>query len=164
MKNTIVCILALTILISGCSHNLSRYSNESQADFYSRVANLCKDKDELEINLLDGRIFIGKELTMNSDSTSFTNVELDSRVVIPTQKVFTISFDESGRGAFEGFISGILIGGGGALLYDQVIIGESAEKQGLPYLLIYSILAGGGIGAIYGLINPSTTTIQFKLK
>ena len=161
MKKIIASILISSLLISGCAHNLSKYGNEPQVDFYYRVTKLCENNNDLTIEVLDGKKYKGKELRMTSDSTSFKELETNALIVLKTQEVNTISFTQIGRGIFEGFLYGSLIGGVTGLA-PQLIFGGQGTPKGDIYLVLYTAITGAVIGSIYGLINKSKTIIKIN--
>ena len=159
MKKIIASILALSLLISGCTHHLEKYSNESQDEFYKRTSELCKNKDELVITTIDGEKYIGKKLIITKDTIS---LEQRTRVplVMETKKVNKISFFERERGAFDGFLNGLWIGGGVGLI--SVKLFKGSEQPGGALVLFYSIIVGGIVGIMYGILNPSETIIKIN--
>lgn len=159
MKKIIASILALSLLIGGCTHHLEKYSNESQDEFYKRTSELCKNKDELVITTIDGEKHIGKQLLITKDTTSLeqrTHVPL----VMETKKVNRISFFEKERGAIDGFFNGMWVGGGVGLI--SVKLFKGSGQSGSALVLFYSVIVGGIVGMLYGILNPSETIIKIN--
>ena len=162
MKKIIAAILISSLLVSGCAHNLIKYSNEHELEFYSRVNKLCENKDDLTLEMIDGQKYCVKELVLSTDTTKFVDIKSNTAICKITNEISTLSFTDSGKGAVDGFLSGLWIGGGTGLLAGQLISSGSSGGIGRFYLLIYSVLAGTVIGAIYGLLNPSTIIIKIN--
>jgi len=161
MKKAISVILILGILISGCTHNLVQYSNETQADFYTRVAKLCEDKLELAIEGLNGKRYKGKDFRITTDSTSFKEIETNTLIVLKTKEVNTISYTQTGRGIFEGFLFGAS-GSIGILLASTYLSKGGGHPEISESLLIFVPIIGSIVGIVYGLINQSTTSIKIN--
>ena len=162
MKKIIVSILISSLLVSGCSHNLSKYSNEHESEFYDRINKLCENKDDLTLEMIGGRKYSIKELIMSADTTKFVDIKSNMTTLISTNEISTLSFTDSGKGALDGFLTGLWIGGGTGLLAGQLISSGSSGGIGRFYLLIYSVIAGVVIGAAYGLLNPSAIIIKIN--
>ncbi len=160
MKKIIAAILTLSLLISGCTHHLEKYSNESQDDYYNRVSELCKNKDELTITTIGGEKYIGKLLNVSADSTKFFDLKSNSVLCKTTKEISTFTFKDYGTGVADGFLSGLWIGGGTGLLLGQLLSGGSSGGIGRFYFLLYSLLGGVIIGTTYGYLNPSTTIVK----
>ncbi len=162
MKRIIGSILISSLLITGCSHNLSKYSNEQESEFYDRINKLCENKDDLILEVTGGQKYSIKKLIMSADSTKFIDIKSNMTTIISTNEIITLSFTDSSKGAFDGFLSGLWIGSGTGLLAGQLISSGSSGGIGRLYLLIYSVLAGVVIGSAYGLLNPGTTIIKIN--
>ncbi len=162
MKKIIASILISSLLVSGCTHNLLKYSNEHEFEFYSRINKLCENKNDLTLEMIDGQKYNIKELIISEDSTKFVDIKSNTTIIKSTKEISSISFTDIGRGVLDGFLSGLWIGGGTGLLIGQLKLGGGSGQEGRVYYLIYSVLAGTIIGAIYGYINPSTTIIKIN--
>jgi hypothetical protein len=116
MKRIIICFLILSIFVSGCAHTISKYSNETRNEFYSRAEKICEKKDDLIIETVDGDNYKVRELRITEDTTSFIENSSNLFVVKKTTEIKWVSFYEALRGATEGLIYGSLICGGAGVL------------------------------------------------
>lgn len=161
MKKIFISILILSLLISGCTHTISKYSNEYEIDFYNRIEKMCEKKDELTIETINKEKYKAKELKITVDTTSFIENKKNLLIIKKTQEISSISFTPMYRGAFEGFLYGSLIGGGAGLLVQLKEAGVGSPK-GDVYFILYSALTGAAVGTIYGLINPGRVIIKIN--
>ncbi len=157
MKKIIASILALSLLISGCSYNISKEKFEEKERFYTRI-NKILDQNECMIYTMDQRTYVGREIKVMVDSTSFYDVSKISRLVLPTNHISEIRIKGTGSSIFEGFLFGGIAGG---------ILGNIISNPSSPGLeKAVSVLGGIGIGGIIGilvsLIYPSYTIILFN--
>jgi len=159
MKKIISLILLLSISLNGCIHHIPYYQNESREDFHRRVNNLCNGK-LIVIELTDGKKYYGKEIKVSTDSTSFIEITSNTTQILRTKEILSISFDESGRGMFEGFLYGALIGGVIGII--PQLPGAGGTPKGDIYAIIYISIIGAGLGSIYGLLTGSNTIIKFE--
>ena len=162
MKKIIASILALSLLISGCSHNLVKYSNESESEFYNRVNNLCKNRDDLTVVMISGQKYNAKEFIISADSSKFVEIGTNITLIKSTKEISSIDFPDSNKGTIDGLFNGLWIGGGTGLLLGQLLSGGSAGGIGRFYFLLYSVLAGVIIGTTYGYLNPGITIIRIN--
>ncbi len=161
MKKVVSAILILGILVSGCTHNLGKYSNETHEDFYYRVSKLCEKKNELTIEGLDGKRYKGTDLRITSDSTILKELETNTLIVLKTKEVNTISYTQMGRGIFEGFLFGTSISSG--ILLASIYFSNGGGHPGISETaLIFVPIIGAVVGIVYGLINQSTTNIEIN--
>ena len=158
MKKIIASILALSLLISGCSRNLVKYNNEHEFEFYGRVNKICEGKEELSIVTKNNKSYQGKKLVLSNDSTSFINLESNSIEKICTDDISQIEFEETSVSRVQGFLFGGLTGGLAANILSNPATGEGGYL-GKVISISACILVGGLIGIIYSIVNPSNTTI-----
>lgn len=155
MKKMVALILVLSsLLISGCSYNISKEKYEEKERYCTRI-NKILEKNECTIYTTDRKTYIGREIKVMADSTSFYDVSKTSQQVLPTNHITEIRFKGTGSSVFEGFLFGGIAGG---------ILGNIISNPSSPGLeKAISILGGIGIGGIIGilvsLINPSYTII-----
>lgn len=161
MKKIIASILILSLVISGCSRSLVKYSNELEFEFYNRVNKLCEGKEELSIVTKNNRSYKGKKLVLANDSTSFFNIELDSFEKISTDNISQIEFEGTIASGIQGFLFGGLAGGLTANILSNPATGEGWYLGKVIYMSI-GILVGGLIGIIYSTSNPGKTKILIK--
>ena len=157
MKKIIASILALSLLISGCSRNLVKYNNEHEFEFYGRVNKICEGKEELSIVTKNNKSYQGKKLVLSNDSTSFINLESNSIEKICTDDISQIEFEETSVSRVQGFLFGGLAGGLVTNYLSNPATGEAGHWKIVPISI--GIIVGGLIGIIYSIVNPSITTI-----
>ena len=160
MKKIIASILALSLLISGCSYNISREKHEPINKYFERINTIFKNKSELLIRTLEGNSYVANQLQISDDNLNFFNLATGQLEKLKIDRVYSVEFQDKGIGAFEGFIFGALIGGGGTAIFYPTSSGEA--KQGRAVAILAGIFIGGltGIG-INAFINK-TTTIQIS--
>lgn len=91
MTKFILLIVAGSILIfSGYSYNITKNKYEEKEKFYEKVNKLCNEKDECTITTKEQNYFIGREINVLSDSTSFYNIEIDSKKKLATNQISEI--------------------------------------------------------------------------
>lgn len=156
MKRIIASVLISSLLISGCSYDISKGEYEKNQQFYERVNKVCKDKDELIIRIKDGKSFKGKEIKVASDTTTFVNLESNFVERITTNKITEIEFSGTGTSIFEGFLFGSLAGGGSATLFFPE---SGSEKGGRAIGILLGIAIGGLIGVIYSILSHPHTVV-----
>ena len=102
--------------------------------------------------------FIGREINVLSDSTSFYNIEIDSKQKLATNQISEIKFKGTGSSIFEGFLFG---GIGGGLLGNFI---SNPSSPGLEKVISVGggILVGGVIGIIVAIIYPNYTIMNFS--
>ncbi len=159
MKKIISLILLISISLNGCIHHIPHYQNESREDFHRRVNNLCNSK-LIVIELIDGKKYYGKEIKVSTDSTSFIKITSNTTQILRTKEILSISFNESARGMFEGFLYGALIGG--VIGTIPQLLGGGGTPKGDIYTIIYISIIVAGLGSIYGIITGSNTIIKFE--
>lgn len=152
----------LSLLISSCSHSISKYSNEYEFEFYSRINKLCENKDDLTLEMIDGQKYNVKELIISVDTTKFIDINSNTTIIKSTKEISSISFTQTGRGVFEGLLYGSLIGGAAGLLPNMVLPKGTGHPSGNPLIILYGAVAGAVIGSTYGYMNPSKTIIKIN--
>jgi hypothetical protein len=152
--------LFISLLVSSCTHTISKYSNEQELEFYNRIGKICESKDDITVETVDKVKYQGGELSITLDTTSFIDYRTNQFIVKNTQEISSISFSEMSRGAFEGFLYGAMIGGGVGLSSQLINLGGA--PKGDIYFILYSAITGAVAGVIYGLINPSKTIIKIN--
>lgn len=159
IKKIIASILILSLVISGCSRNLVKYSNEHEFEFYSRINKLCENKNDLTLEMIDGQKYRVKELIMSADTTNFIDIESNMTIIKSTKDISSITFTQMGKGTLVGLLIGGVIG------LVTLFLGEgggTAAPKGNIYPLIYFAVSGAVIGSVYGLISPSKTIIKIN--
>lgn len=158
MTKFILLIVAGSILIfSGCSYNITKDKYEEKEKFYEKVNKLCAEEDECKITTKEQNTFIGREIKVLSDSTSFYNIEIDSKQKLATNRISEIRFKGTGSSIFEGF----LFGGIGGGLLGNFISNPSSPGLGKAISIVGGILVGGAVGIVVAIIYPSYTIMTF---
>jgi hypothetical protein len=158
MKKVISAVLILGILVSGCTHNLGKYDNETRNEYIDRISSLCQKHDEITFEMQDGKKIIGalKLITTDSITIRLNNTKQD--VILQTKTINSISFSENEKSGLYGFFWGLWIGAGAGLTLGQI----NNEPLGKLYYLVYSTLIGGIVGLMYGIIAPGQTIIKLN--
>ncbi len=159
MKKIIASILISSLLVSGCTHNLSKYSNEYESEFYGRINKLCENKDDLTLEMIDGQKYRVKELIMSAETTNFIDIESNMSIIKSTKETSSITFTQTSKGTLVGLLIGGVIGLVTLFLGDGV---GTAAPKGNIYPFIYLSVSGAVIGSVYGLISPSKTIIKIN--
>jgi hypothetical protein len=161
MGKPIIGMFLAVLFLSGCAHNISKLTNESNHEYIRRVANLCNHKNELIIETTNNDIYKAKELKITIDSTSFIETTTNHKEIKDTKEISSISFSQKCRGAYEGLLFGSLIGASAGLGIELLGQGGGGSApKGNVYTIIYSSLAGGIIGIAYGIFEPGTIKIK----
>lgn len=143
----------LFILLTGCSHNITRIKDEESFSFFNRVNNILKDKSDCSIYTIEEKEIKAGEIIINPDTTKFYDNLLNKKNQIPTDVIKEISFEGTGTSLFEGILFGGLAGGA---------IGRLSANPDRPGLeKAYSTGVGIGVGILTGviagyLISPKT--------
>jgi len=104
---------------------------------------------EGKITLKDENVIVTENINIGIDSTYCVNR------VVPTSEVKTISLKYHGKGAWQGFKHGVLIGGTTGLIFGVAgvdwVYGESMTISQVLEKVINGIIAFGQIGGLIGL-------------
>lgn len=159
MTKLILLMIAATLLISnGCSYNITKEKYVEKEKYYEKVNKLCAEKDDCTITTKEQNSFIGREIKIMSDSTSFYNIEIESKQTLATNQISEIKFKGTGSSIFEGFLFG---GIGGGLLGNFI---SNPSSPGLEKVISVGggILVGGVIGIMVAIIYPNYTIMNFS--
>lgn len=157
MKKIIAVILMSSLLISGCTYNITKGDYEDDQKFYEKVNKVCEDKDELSIATKNNRSYKGKKLLIANDTTSFINLGFNYLEKVNTNDISQIEFMGTGASGIQGFLIGGVAGGLVANVLSNPAIGEAGNWKIIPISI--GIVVGGFIGIIYSIIKPGNTTI-----
>lgn len=158
MTKLILLIAVASLLIfSGCSYNITKDKYEENEKYYEKVNELCTEKDECIINTKDQKTFIGREIRIMIDSTSFYNISANSKQILATNQISEIRFKGTGTSVFEGFLFGGIAGG----ILGNIISNPSSPGLEKAGSVVGGILAGGILGILVSIIYPNYTIITF---
>ena len=157
MRRSIVAILLIAALISGCAHAPTPRTLES-------VSSSVEGKRG-DIALFDGRTVSGRDIRVSPASVSWTNDETGLRESVPTADVYEIRVPCPGRGVLRGLGRGCLMGGaigvavgavagsGGGCVNELATSDKDCAMLGGLAGGIFGGAAGGLVGAIRGLLT-----------
>ena len=148
-------------MVSGCTHVIVKEVNEKDSEFYDKVEKLCNEKD-LTIKTKDYEEYKANNLMIHGDTSSFLEKETKLLMNKNNYELSSISFQQSSRGAFEGFLYGTISGGGLGLLFQFPNASAGRSPKGDVNFIIYSAAIGAVIGTVYGLLSKSTTIIEMN--
>ncbi len=137
-----ICLIIFTTLLAACSHTNTIKDFASEEEYFAKINKLCEGETVL-IQFVDSTTTKGDSLFIESKKTRWIN-ENNVEIIRSTNDILSISY----RLNSEGFINGILIGGGVGWLLGGTTQGEFG---GLDNLLFSTI--GVILGALYGGIN-----------
>lgn len=157
MKKYSSLILLFSVVLNSCAHVIPKYKNVSSEDFYNRINYLCKEM-VVTIKLKNAQVINCKEIIVNKDSTSYLDLASSTFRTIETTNIFSISFSDSERGGWEGFLLGSFLGGAAGFLSNYIL--PKGHPSGDPLLIIYGALTGAVLGIVYGYIHESQITIN----
>lgn len=109
MNNKLQIILMFSIALMGCAHKITKYDNEDSTQFYKRVNGFIKDETVILLTTENDTV-IAKSVLITGDSTEYVNLEDQRNYKMLTNNIDIIEYDEMGRGVFEGFAIGSLLG------------------------------------------------------
>lgn len=160
MKKVICSVLISSLLITSCSYNINRDEPQTEKKYYEYVNNKCKNKARLTIETKTGTVFIGKDMTLKSDSTSFRLVDKEVTIVLSTQNLKNITYSSSLTGIRDGFILGALSG----LSLGLLALAADKNEGGMGGAILATIVLPVFIviGSLWGLINESETKIEIS--
>lgn len=151
MKPILIPFSLLILSFLGC---VSSRHVENNPGYGYAIVNVRSQTGKAYIRLADGKKMKAFNIYMQSDSTSWTDPGTGNIMTIATQRIYSVSFKNRGRGALEGLGIGFLVGvvwgtvAGYALgddppniLYDRMSAGEK------------SIILGVGLGLFGGVIG-----------
>ncbi len=140
MKTQYWMIIVLAVFTSRCTH----IRNFSTLNDVNKVAQGKK----ASITLTSGQVFAAKDIQASRDSTFWLDFETNQKQSIAAAEISHVVIKKSGRGAWEGFGIGFLVGSvTGALIGfasgDDEFLEVTAEEKALGYGLLFG--GGGGL-------------------
>lgn len=160
MKKIFTCVLVMSVFVGGCSYNVTKNKYEEDKSFYERINKICSEYDEFLIITSDRGEYVGRDLKMMMDSTSFYIIEKDITEKFATSELTEIRIGESGVSIFEGFLFGGIAGG----TIGNIISNPSSPGGEKALSVLGGIGVGGLIGILVAIIDPGYTIITFEKK
>ncbi|KAF0149750.1 MAG: hypothetical protein FD143_2698 [Ignavibacteria bacterium] len=161
MKKVICIILISSLLITSCSRRINRDEPQTVNEFYEYVNNKCKNKTHLTIETKTGLVFVGKDIMLKPDSTRFKLVDKEETIVLSTQNIKNITYNNKLTGAVDGLLIGSLVGASYLGISYKLLEGTGSEwGYAWSILAIFVFPAILLIGTIWGLIGGSETKIE----
>jgi len=151
----------IAILITGCSHTITRYNTESELEYYERINKYLSDKDEILIEADKNNQIVAQNIILTKDSVTYINLKTNSIATESTKNISTITVNEKGRGVMEGSVYGLLLGGAIGVAFTEIFLG-GGHPGFSPEIIIGFPTAGSLLGAIIGYANESKIKIILK--
>jgi len=129
-----------------CTYKYVKSESQEIEKYYSKINILAKHYTA-EIYFMDGSSSIARNLTINSDLTSWTKFYNETVIKIPTNRIHKIEFTNH----FKGMMGGILFGFLGGLITSLLLISDEGNSEGGGGYAILGITTIGTLGgAIVG--------------
>jgi hypothetical protein len=153
------------VILASCTH-LRTFKT------YDDINAVSKDR-EGQIILVDGRAYEGRDFHLGADSTHWRDLKTNKTLSLSTLQIREISVKKSGRGAWEGFGIGLVIGATTGALIGSArgddpgpgepghdIFSATVEEKAEGYGVF-----GGLLGGLIGLpVGASTGKDKFVLQ
>lgn len=161
MKKTISLLLVISILITSCTHTISRPSIETKSDYYKLVNKRCEGRTDLRITTITGLQYEGLDLVITDDSTHFKLNNTGKSVSIVTSEIRSISYHKRFSGILYGSILGTLAGLTAAL---GIMLTSPSGDAAMGAAIIASIVFPIGVvgGTLWGYFNPSEYVFEIN--
>ncbi len=159
-------LLTLLILINACASHSSFIDNEENS--YAQLNSKLKDRKG-RILLTDGRAFVGQNVVVTENFSTWLDAKLKTSKSIPTSRIDMISIKtQKGHGGI-GLILGALAGGAAGYIILTKTGEDNCQHTSKVHLCagnelagLISVVLGGGIGYTVGNSLGSTKNYIFN--
>jgi hypothetical protein len=144
---------ALLLIYSiGCTHVTMVNHDSPDASYYEVNKKGAGRKSQIE--LINHERYLGKDVTIDSDSTSWSDAPTGLKRTVPTAAIGQIQIIDHDRGALDGFLIGAITGAiPGGVLYAGLAEGlcETGDCNTTTAAILGGVVGGAAVGLVLGL-------------